>query len=75
MRSFNPQSIITPAARHRLPAVYPLRLVAADGGLSLWSRRVATTPVPRIVIGILEGVETPGYLPSRLPAYVQVTSW
>ena len=60
--------IITLAARHRLPAVYPLRLFAADGGLMSYGpdvvdqHRRAAGYVDRILKG-----DKPGKLPVQAP--------
>jgi putative ABC transport system substrate-binding protein len=60
--------IITLAARHRLPAVYPLRLFVADGGLMSYGpdvvdqHRRAAAYVDRILKG-----EKPGELPVQAP--------
>ena len=60
--------IITLAARHRLPAVYPLRLFAADGGLMSYGpdvvdqHRRAAAYVDRILKG-----EKPADLPVQAP--------
>ena len=60
--------IITLAARHRLPAVYPFRYYAADGGLISYGPdtidpyRRAASYVDRILKG-----EKPGDLPVQAP--------
>jgi putative tryptophan/tyrosine transport system substrate-binding protein len=60
--------IITLAARHRLPAVYPFRYMAADGGLISYGTdlvdqyRRAADYVDRILKG-----EKPGDLPVQAP--------
>jgi putative ABC transport system substrate-binding protein len=64
----NRGSIIILAARHRLPAIYPFRVFAAEGGLisygydQIVSWRGAATYVDRILRG-----ETPGELPVQAP--------
>jgi putative tryptophan/tyrosine transport system substrate-binding protein len=61
-------SIIILAARHRLPAIYPFRVFAAEGGLISYgfdpvdSWRGAATYVDRILRG-----EKPGELPVQAP--------
>jgi putative tryptophan/tyrosine transport system substrate-binding protein len=61
-------SIIILAARHRLPAIYPFRIFAAEGGLISYgfdpidSWRGAATYVDRILRG-----EKPGELPVQAP--------
>jgi putative ABC transport system substrate-binding protein len=61
-------SIIILAARHRLPAIYPYRIFAAEGGLISYgydpidSWRGAATYVDRILRG-----EKPGELPVQAP--------
>jgi len=61
-------SIIILAARHRLPAIYPFRVFAAEGGLisygydQIVSWRGAATYVDRILRG-----EAPGELPVQAP--------
>jgi putative ABC transport system substrate-binding protein len=63
------QQIITLAARHRLPAVYPNRMYATDGGLIAYGPitvelyRSAAGYVDRILKG-----EKPGNLPVPVPA-------
>jgi putative tryptophan/tyrosine transport system substrate-binding protein len=65
----NRASIILLAARHRLPAVYPFRYYAAEGGLMAYGSdqidqwRGAATYVDRILRG-----EKPGELPVQAPA-------
>jgi putative tryptophan/tyrosine transport system substrate-binding protein len=65
----NRASIILLAARHRLPAVYPFRYYAAEGGLMAYGSdqidqwRGAPTYVDRILRG-----EKPGELPVQAPA-------
>jgi ABC-type uncharacterized transport system substrate-binding protein len=65
----NRASIILLAARHRLPAVYPFRYYAAEGGLMAYGPnqidqwRGAATYVDRILRG-----EKPGELPVQAPA-------
>jgi putative ABC transport system substrate-binding protein len=65
----NRGSIILLAARHRLPAVYPFRYFAAEGGLMSYGPdqidqwRGAATYVDRILRG-----EKPGDLPVQAPA-------
>jgi putative ABC transport system substrate-binding protein len=60
--------IIAMAARHRLPAVYPLRFFATDGGLLSYGpdivdqHRRAASYVDRILKG-----EKPGDLPVQTP--------
>src|SRR5262249_29639386 len=60
--------IVALAARHRLPAVYPFRLIASDGGLcsygpdSIEPFRSAAGYVDRILKG-----EKPGDLPVQAP--------
>jgi putative ABC transport system substrate-binding protein len=62
------QSIIAAAARHHLPAVYPLRFFAAHGGLMFYGPdpteqwRGAATYVDRILRG-----EKPADLPAQAP--------
>src|SRR5262249_32009071 len=56
----NRGSIFLLAARHRLPAVYPFRFFAAEGGLMSWRR--AATYVDRVLRG-----EKPGELPVQAP--------
>jgi len=64
----NRQSIIALAARHRLPAMYPLRIFAAKGGLISYGFDVIdqwrgpATYVDRILRG-----EKPGELPVQAP--------
>jgi putative tryptophan/tyrosine transport system substrate-binding protein len=64
----NRASIIILAARHRLPAIYPLRFFAIDGGLMSYGIdqidqwRGAATYVDRILRG-----EKPGDLPVQAP--------
>ena len=64
----NRGSIIILAARHRLPAIYPFRVFAAEGGLisygydQIVSWRGAATYVDRILRG-----EKPGELPVQAP--------
>jgi len=64
----NRGSIIILAARHRLPAIYPFRVFAAEGGLisygydQIISWRGAATYVDRILRG-----EKPGELPVQAP--------
>jgi putative ABC transport system substrate-binding protein len=64
----NRASIIILAARHRLPAIYPFRFFAADGGLMSYGPdqidqwRGAATYVDRILRG-----EKPGELPVQAP--------
>jgi putative ABC transport system substrate-binding protein len=64
----NRASIIILAARHRLPAIYPLRFFAVDGGLMSYGIdqidqwRGAATYVDRILRG-----EKPGDLPVQAP--------
>ena len=64
----NRELIITLAARHRLPAVYPLRVFAADGGLASYGpdnvdqHRRAASYVDRILKG-----EKPADLPVQAP--------
>jgi putative ABC transport system substrate-binding protein len=64
----NRGSIIVLAARHRLPAIYPFRVFAAEGGLISYgfdpidSWRGAATYVDRILRG-----EKPGELPVQTP--------
>ena len=64
----NRKSIIALAARYRLPAVYPYRFFAADGGLISYGPdqivqwRGAATYVDRILRG-----EKPGDLPVQAP--------
>src|SRR5262249_60495683 len=61
-------SIIRLAARHRLPAVYPFRYYATEGGLmsygpdQIYQWRGAATYVDRILRG-----EKPGELPVQAP--------
>jgi putative ABC transport system substrate-binding protein len=60
--------IIRLAARHRLPAVYPLRIFVADGGLMSYGP-VTTDLYPRVagyIDRILKG-EKPGDLPVQFP--------
>jgi ABC-type uncharacterized transport system substrate-binding protein len=65
----NRGSLILLAARHRLPAVYPFRYYAAEGGLMAYGPdqidqwRGAATYVDRILRG-----EKPGELPVQAPA-------
>jgi len=65
----NRGSLILLAARHRLPAVYPFRYYAAEGGLMSYGPdqidqwRGAATYVDRILRG-----EKPGELPVQAPA-------
>jgi ABC-type uncharacterized transport system substrate-binding protein len=65
----NRASIILLASRHRLPAVYPFRYFAAEGGLMSYGPdqvdqwRGAATYVDRILRG-----EKPGELPVQAPA-------
>jgi putative tryptophan/tyrosine transport system substrate-binding protein len=65
----NRGSLILLAARHRLPAVYPFRYYAAEGGLMAYGPdqidqwRGAATYVDRILRG-----EKPGELPIQTPA-------
>jgi putative ABC transport system substrate-binding protein len=65
----NRASIILSAARHRLPAVYPFRYFATEGGLMAYGPdqidqwRGAATYVDRILRG-----EKPGELPVQTPA-------
>jgi putative ABC transport system substrate-binding protein len=65
----NRGSIILSAARHRLPAVYPFRYFATEGGLMAYGPdqidqwRGAATYVDRILRG-----EKPGELPVQTPA-------
>ena len=65
----NRGSIIPLAAQHRLPAIYPLRLFATEGGLMSYGPnqidqwRGAATYVDRILRG-----EKPGELPVQAPA-------
>jgi hypothetical protein len=65
----NRGSIILSAARHRLPAVYPFRYFAAEGGLMAYGPdqidqwRGAATYADRILRG-----EKPGELPVQTPA-------
>ncbi len=65
----NRASLILLAARHRLPAVYPFRYYAAEGGLMAYGSdqidqwRGAATYVDRILRG-----EKPGDLPVQAPA-------
>ena len=64
----NRASIITLAARHRLPAIYPFRYFATEGGLMSYGAdqidqwRGAATYVDRILRG-----EKPGELPVQAP--------
>jgi putative ABC transport system substrate-binding protein len=61
--------IIKLAARHRLPAVYPLRIFATDGGLMSYGP-VTTDLYPRVasyIDRILKG-EKPGDLPVQFPS-------
>src|SRR5712671_6696897 len=61
-------AIINLAARYRLPAIYPLRLFVADGGLMSWGP-VTTDLYPRVagtIDRILKG-EKPGDLPVGFP--------
>jgi putative ABC transport system substrate-binding protein len=64
----NRGSIIILAARHRLPAIYPFRIFAAEGGLISYgfdvidSWRGAATYVDRILRG-----EKPGEIPVQAP--------
>jgi putative ABC transport system substrate-binding protein len=64
----NRASIIILAARHRLPAIYPFRFFAADGGLMSYGPdqidqwRGAATYVDRILRG-----QKPGELPVQAP--------
>jgi len=66
--SLNRSAVITLAARHRLPAIYPLRYYVADGGLmsygpdqvEMW--RLAAGYVDRLLKG-----EKPGDLPVQAP--------
>src|SRR5262245_18288689 len=64
----NRASIITLAARHRLPAIYPFRYFATEGGLMSYGTdqidqwRGAATYVDRILRG-----EKPGDLPVQAP--------
>src|SRR5262245_27283749 len=62
------QAIIKLAARHRLPAVYPLRIFVTDGGLASYGP-VTTDLYPRVagtIDRILKG-EKPGDLPVQFP--------
>jgi putative tryptophan/tyrosine transport system substrate-binding protein len=61
--------IITLAARHRLPAVYPYRYFAASGGLLSYGIDLADVyrRVASYVDRILKGA-TPGDLPVQAPA-------
>jgi putative ABC transport system substrate-binding protein len=65
--------IIALAARHRLPAVYPFRMIASDGGLcsygpdSIEPFRSAAGYVDRILRG-----EKPGDLPVQAPTKLEL---
>jgi ABC-type uncharacterized transport system substrate-binding protein len=64
----NRQSIIALAARYRLPAVYPFRYFAADGGLMSYGTEVLETyrQAASYVDRILKG-EKPSELPVKQP--------
>ena len=64
----NRESIITLAARYRLPAVYPFRYFAADGGLMSYGTEVLETyrQAASYVDRILKG-EKPSELPVKRP--------
>jgi putative ABC transport system substrate-binding protein len=70
----NRGSIIILAARHRLPAIYPFRIFAAEGGLLSYgfdqidSWRGAATYVDRILRG-----EKPADLPVQAPTKFELT--
>ena len=69
----NKKLVITLAARHRLPAVYPLRFYVSDGGLASYGinenepHRNAATYVDRILKG-----EKPGDLPVQFATRFEV---
>ncbi len=65
----NRRAIVTLAARHRLPAVYPFRFFAEDGGLASFGVDTAALyrPAAGYVDRILRG-EKPGDLPIQLPS-------
>jgi putative tryptophan/tyrosine transport system substrate-binding protein len=64
----NRESIIALAARYRLPAVYPFRYFAADGGLMSYGTEVLETyrQAASYVDRILQG-EKPSDLPVKQP--------
>ena len=67
-------SIIASVARHRLPAIYPYRFFAAEGGLIAYGPyqieqwRGAASYVDRILRG-----EKPGELPVQAPTKYELT--
>jgi putative tryptophan/tyrosine transport system substrate-binding protein len=64
----NRQSIITLAARHRLPAVYPFRYFVTSGGLMSYGTELLDTyrQAASYIDRILRG-ERPGDLPVQQP--------
>src|SRR5262249_13422173 len=72
--TLNRQTIVTNAARHRLPAVYPFRYFAAEGGLISYGPdlsdqyRRAAGYVDRILKG-----EKPADLPVQKPVKYELT--
>jgi ABC-type uncharacterized transport system substrate-binding protein len=68
MPRINRESIIALAARYRLPAVYPFRYFAADGGLMSYGTEVLETyrQAASYVDRILKG-EKPSELPVKQP--------
>ena len=70
--SKNRQAIITLCARHRLPAIYPFRYFAANGGLMSYGIEVLDTyrQAASYVDRILQG-EKPSDLPVQRPTKFQ----
>jgi len=68
------QTIIEAAARHKIPAVYPYRFMAADGGLIAYGTSLATQykRAAGYVDRILKG-EKPADLPVQKPTKYELT--
>src|SRR5919106_645483 len=68
------EAIISSARRHRLPDVYPYRVMASEGGLAVYGPEIsdlyrrAASYVDRILKG-----EKPGDLPVQQPTKFQLT--